>query len=359
MKKLLVLAIFVLFGVQLNAQMPDKMPEISLTPDAADTPDYRQFYRPLENLLRANPAAKAELIRHASELHRKFNYAALPGREAQVVFLGEMHNQDAVSREINVILHQWTKNAKLGFTHFGSEFLLQSRQPQFDEYAPKTASVKELEPHISYNEHYGVYNGGIVAMWLARHAGLKVEGLDIDDIYEKSVAWAIGPEGLQKRNSAWAEKITSVLRKNPSARFIVHGGMLHSQYTHSPVDSVSTLLNARGIKTKVIQFEIGPEEQPANSRALDGGKSFYRNAWYDLLKKHDMEKRSWYIPVPAAYAQQLGADAIIYMANPNWLRQASQKEIEKVLDMKGFNDPQCELSPDSSICKRIREITLR
>lgn len=325
---------------------------------ADQTPEYKYFYLPLSTLLQQDPQAAGALAAAARPLQENEDYAALLAN-AQVVLLGEIHNKEIISREINVVLRRLAKNTSLGFTHMATEFLLQSSQKAFDAIANKQIPTAYLAKQI--NADITEYKNGLITMQVADGLGLKVVGLDIDEVLKSGgTAWALTDEGLKTRNVAWFGKMAEILKQNPSARFIVHCGALHSQYI---ANSLSSLLRRNGIKTKVVLFELGPD--PASERQFSC--QYFQNPqavpsfiWYQLFCRYGMERQNLLIKVPARYVNIVGADVVVYFGNPNPLIKAKPEEKRRLIEELGYlNNTDCRMHPDSTACQSLRSFTFR
>lgn len=344
-KTALLFLLFVLAAVQAGALL-------------LQTPEYIYFYKPLDSLLRQDPAAAENLRSAARVLPEDFDYTSLFG-DADVVLLGEIHHKEIISREINIILKQTAKNASLGFTHLATEFLLQSAQASFDSLENKNIPLPELSKKLYTDTNE--YDNGLVTIQMADGLGLHVVGLDIDEILkENGAAWGTSSGGLKIRNLAWFNKMDEVLKQNPKARFLVHCGALHSQYLPN---SLSTLLKQNGLKTHVVLFEIGPDpaaEQRYTCQYFQNPKALPAFIWYQFFCRYGMERQNLLIKIPSRYVSKLGADTVVYFGNPNPLIKALPEEKTKLVkDLRYLNSSACRMHPDSAACKALREWSFR
>lgn len=320
---------------------------------AEESAEYKYFFFPLAHLWEQDPQMQPLLLEGTRPLTENFDYTALFG-DAQVILLGEIHDKDVISREINVILKQAAGKPSLGFTHLATEFLLQSAQPNFEKVKNKNIHLDKLSQAI--DSRVISYDNALLTMKMAEDLGLQVVGLDIDRILTPGgTAWALSEEGLKTRNQAWLKKITDVLRQNPRARLLVHCGALHSQYV---ADSLSTLLKRKGIKTYVMLFEIGPDPKADKHMTCE----FFRSlntppvyVWYRFFCQFGKERDNLIIRVPPRYVNVLGADSIVYFGNPNPMSKMNPQAKDDLFnDMRYFPQTACHLHPDSAACQKLR-----
>lgn len=343
MKKLLFIFFLLLGAVYAPAQ-------------STDDPNYRYFYLPLQRLLAQNPSAEVSLVGAAQILPDNYNYAALLPRQSRAVLLGEIHDRDAIVREINHIISQLGKNKNLGFTHFATEFLPQSSQKAFEEAERKNIPFDQLGAYINPNIEF--YDSGLTAMRTANRLGLQVVGLDIDDILEKGgTAWALTDEGLKKRNEAWFSAMDNVFRRQDRARFMVHCGSLHSQYNIE--NSLGDLLKRAGTDPLVILFESGPDTaEQLTCENISASAARYTYGWYEFFCRHGLADKNLILKVPPQYADKLGMDVLVYIHNHNALRDMAKKDMERLLKETGFlKYKDSRTHPDSTASQILRRAT--
>ena len=323
---------------------------------STDDPNYRYFYLPLQRLLAQNPSAEVSLVGAAQILPDNYNYAALLPRQSRAVLLGEIHDRDAIAREINHIISQLGKNKSLGFTHLATEFLPQSSQKAFDEADRKNVPFEQLGAHI--NPDIAFYDSGLTAMRTASRLGLNVLGLDVDNILaEGGTAWALTDEGLQKRNEAWFAAMDDVFRRQDRARFMVHCGSLHSQYNIK--NSLGALLKQAGADPLVILFETGPDaSEQLNCKNISASAAQFSYGWYEFFCRHGMAEKNLILKVPPQYVDKLGMDVLIYIHNYNALRDMAKKDMERLLKETGFlKYKDSRTHPDSTASQMMRRAT--
>lgn len=343
MKKLILAFIFSVAGVWTAAQN---------TP-AENSSQYRYFYAPLQQLLAQDYFAERALLGSVRELPADYNYASLIPSSSRAILLGEIHDRDSLAREINYIISELGKNQALGFTHFATEFLPQSSQSAFDKAAAKNLSLEEMARQINPNVQF--YNSGLTAMRLAHSLGLRVLGLDIDEILaDGGTAWALTQEGLKSRNDAWFGAMDGVFRRQDRARFVVHCGSLHSQYNIE--NSLGDLLKRAGTKPLVILFESGPdksEELTCKNISVSVGR--YNYGWYEFFCRHGLADKNLILKVPPRYADKLGMDVLIYLHNHNALRNMPKEERGRMLQDTGFlKYEDSRTHPDSTASQMMR-----
>ena len=317
------------------------------------TLEYKYFFKPLDRLLDKNPEAAFSLLTNSHLLTEDFDYTSLFGN-AQVVLLGEIHNQDVISREINVILKQLAAN---GFSYLATEFLLQTAQQNFDKIENKNIDLVELSKKT--DPRFEPDFTTILTLKIADDLKLKVVGLEIDKILDRGgIDWAKTEEGLKTRNQAWFKKIQEILAQNPQARIVVHCGSLHSQYI---ANSLSTLLKQSGIKTHVVLFEVGPHptlEKHINCQSLQEPGAAPIFAWYQFLCQFNNERKTLIIQVPSRFIEALGANTVIYFGDPNPEGKISGIEKKKLYEeMRFFFKTGCHLHPDSVSCQKLRNLS--
>ena len=327
--------------------------QAAAAPAGGETLEYKYFFFPLAHLWEQDPQMQPALLAATRPLTEDFDYTSLFG-DAQVILLGEIHDKEVISREINVILKQSAGKPSMGITHLATEFLLQSAQPNFDKIKNKNIYLDRLSQAI--DDRVVAYNSSLLTMQMAENLGLKVVGLDVDKILTPGgTAWALSPEGLKTRNQAWLKKIMEVIKQNPRARVVVHCGALHSQYV---ANSLSTLLKRKGIKTHVVLFEVGPDPKADKHMTCQ----FFRSlntppvyVWYRFFCLFGKERDNLLIQVPPQYRDVLGADTVVYFGNPNPMsKMTPQAKADVFKDMQHFPQTACHLHPDSVACQKLR-----
>ena len=213
-----------------------------LNPDIAAVPATTPTSPVVGNIpyLSAN-ASQAEVDAYVAKYRQPVNWKQIWPKDTRVLLIGETHNIPAVRYEVVEALKEG------GATDLVTEFFKWSEQTLIDGYIKGTVSRTQMADHLRKYDYWSEGTAVSVMYMLdsAKNAGIHV------------LAAERGNElPFQVRNEGWALVVQQILKRDPNARIVVHGGAAHFTTGYN-ADTVGKILEKSDITSVAAELTGG------------------------------------------------------------------------------------------------------